>query len=88
MKNYIVKQSFTNLDGSFLRPGDQIRCDDARASRLRRFGKIGGAVDVTKKTVPETAVQNEGNRETGIKTVPETAVQNEGRKEKRDKRQQ
>lgn len=76
MKDYIVKQPFTNIDGAFKRVGDTVQCDDGRAATLRRFGKIGGAVETATKVMPEP-----------VKVAPqhqvETAVVDESNAEKR-----
>ena len=78
MKDYIVKQPFTNIDGAFKRVGDTVQCDDGRASVLRRFGKIGGTVETATKVMPEPIrVESESLVENA--TVDESAVEKRGR---------
>lgn len=38
---YTVIRQFINIDGSYLRQGDNIECDDNRAKILKRNGLIG-----------------------------------------------
>lgn len=42
---YKVIRQFVNIDGSFLRPGDTINCDEKRAFQLLKNGLIGHTAD-------------------------------------------
>ena len=78
MKDYIVKQPFTNIDGAFKRVGDTVQCDNGRAAVLRRFGKIGGAVETATKVMPEPVkIEAETPVESAI--ADESTVEKRGR---------
>lgn len=55
MKPYIVVQPFKDVNGSSLRIGDTIQCDDGRAAVLRRYGKITGVVETAERKLPKSA---------------------------------
>lgn len=50
---YQVIRQFINIDGSHLRTGDTIECDDARAKVLKRNGLIGLTAEKPPTPVPE-----------------------------------
>lgn len=52
---YVVRKSFLNIDGAFLRPGDVVECDIKRARVLMRNGLIGRTAEQNKPMIPENA---------------------------------
>ena len=50
---YVVRKSFLNIDGAFLRPGDVVECDIKRARVLMRNGLIGQTAEQNKPMIPE-----------------------------------
>lgn len=79
---YRVKNMFKDVDGVFRRPGDTIEIDDARASKMRKYGFIGGLAEIARISVPEQArdIFSKMKRKELFKLVEEKGIEVPGLK--------